>query len=66
MKKTKSKTRTTEHQQRAAEILQFIRGAAKKNYRHTEVKSEPTPVTVTEKRTVIKKLKKFLREMHQL
>ena len=62
----KSKSRRTEQQQRAADILSMIRAAARKNYRPTGIGSKPTTVTPTEKRTVLKKLKDFLRQMHQL
>ena len=62
----KSKSRRTEQQQRAADILSMIRAAARKNYRTTGIGSKPTTVTPTEKRTVLKKLKNFLKSMHQL
>ena len=61
----KSKSRRTEQQQRAADILSMIRAAARKNYRPTGIGSKPKPVTPTEKRTVLKKLKNFLKSMHQ-
>jgi hypothetical protein len=65
MKKTKSKTRRTAQQQRAAEILQFIRAAAKKNYRHTGIQSKPKSSLVKHK-SDHKRLKDFLQQMHQL
>jgi hypothetical protein len=59
----KSKTRRTEQQQRAAEILQFIRAAAKKNYRHTGIRSKSKLVN---HKADHKRLKDFLQQMHQL
>ena len=53
----KSKSRKTETPQRAAEVLQMLRGVEQPT---------PKPVTPTDKRTVLKKLKNFLKSMHQL
>ena len=63
MKKTKS--RRTEQQQRAADILSMIRAAARKNYRTTGIRSKLKLKPETHKADH-RKLKDFLKSMHQL
>lgn len=61
----KSKSRRTEQQQRAADILSMIRAAARKNYRPTAIRSK-LKLKPENHSADHRKLKDFLKSMHQL